>query len=57
MANLSSWQRRSTVQWITISNAGVVTVSGTESNIKRIQVTIRANGVDVLTRQTLVTKL
>ena len=57
MANLSSWQRSVTVQWITISNAGVVAVSGSETNIKRIEVVVQANEVDVLTRQTLVTKL
>ncbi len=57
MANLSSWQRRVTVQWITISNTGVVAVSGTETNIKRIRVTVREKSIDVITRQALVTKL
>jgi type II secretory pathway pseudopilin PulG len=55
MANLSNWQRRAFVQWITIGVGGTITVSGSESRIKRIQVIVRANGIDVVTRQALVT--
>jgi type II secretory pathway pseudopilin PulG len=55
MANLSTWERRVVVQWVTIGYGGTITVSSSESKIKRIQVVVRANGTDVITRHALVT--
>jgi type II secretory pathway pseudopilin PulG len=54
MPNMASWRRSVTVQWINIANDGTISVASSETNHKRITVTVSFDNVVVTTRQALV---
>lgn len=54
MSSMPSWRRTVTVEWIIIAVNGTVSISNTETNCKRITVTVSDSSTIVATRQTLV---